>query len=240
VPFDRRQLRLERVKLDTAYHAAYSFYGLKGAIAERWAHGPIFGAVGEVGSGQLNLTPASEEGADERILGIAGIRASVLIAEGKRWTSEASLIGLQWFEDIYTVLKPQRTVSLSAEFFGIYPVRDPVQVSQRLRLRYYQDDPLTELVGAERFHAAVEVFASDENPMRTIIVGVVGPPHRGQYFTFDNPRREARWWLGARLIYAEASEDGIAEPLEKLSRAAEAAQSDWERLSRTVFPPLIR
>lgn len=44
-----KKLRLEHINVDVLHHTTYTFYGLKGAIAERWAHGPIVesGAVSD-------------------------------------------------------------------------------------------------------------------------------------------------------------------------------------------------
>jgi hypothetical protein len=240
VPYDESKLRLERVNLDVSYHATYTFYGLKGAIAERWAHGPTFGAVGEIGTGQLNLTPTSGAGQDERLVGVVGLRASAMLAEGPHWTNRVEQIAPRWFHDIYEALKPQRTVQVRVETFALYPLRGgPWRATDRLKDNYYSENPLKTLVGREPFHAAVEVFESDVQPMRTIVLGVVGPPHRGTYFTFEEPVRDAEWWLGLRLAYLQNDPEGVEDPLDTLSSAMQTALADSVRLSRTAFPALV-
>jgi hypothetical protein len=237
--YDPKKLRLERVKLDVTYHATYTFYGLKGVIAERWAHGPIFGAVGEVGTGQLNLSPASGEGVDERIVAVAGIRTSGLVAEGRQWAPQAMDLGNRWFADIYKALNPKRTVSVTVEFFGLYPVRDEQRATQRLRERFYQDERLEDLAGKGPFHAAVEIMAHDEKTFRTIVLGVVGPPHAGMFFTFEDKQRDSQWAMGVRLHYAHRDPEGIEDPLATLAASMKSAEHDWERIGRRIFPAVV-
>lgn len=38
--FDRSQLILRKFEVQLQYHAAYLYWGLRGALAEKWAHGP--------------------------------------------------------------------------------------------------------------------------------------------------------------------------------------------------------
>lgn len=222
--------------MSITYHATWSFFGLKGIIAERWAHGPTFGAVTEVGTRQLNLSPPEDD--DEQIMGIVGVRTSGLIAEGDR-TAEVADLAPRWFEDIISALKPQVVVSVGVEVFGLHPLRDPWRASERLRSKYYRDGAIEGLAGEARMHSAVEVLDSDGTPMRTIILGVVGPPHRGSYFTFPDKTRDDSWWMGLRLNYAETNDEGLLDPLERLERTRQAALAEWHRIGLQAFPPLI-
>ena len=38
------KLHLRRYDLQINYHAAYLYWNLRGILAEKWAHGPLFGA----------------------------------------------------------------------------------------------------------------------------------------------------------------------------------------------------
>lgn len=243
--FELDQLRVERVSLEIGYHATYTFYGLKGVLAERWGHGPIFGAVGEAGTGQINLTPVASEGQDERLLGVAGIRASALIAEGP-WARRVKEVAQPWFEDVLTVLKPQRVVSYKVEVFGVCPIKgDPVRVSERLRARYYDEEALRTVIGEdlEPQHAAVEVMWSGADYVRSMVLGVVGPPHTsrflGSFFAFPSAERDQSWGLGARLVYAGSSEEGFDAPLDDLMRTLEDQLHEWSRVGRATFPQLV-
>ena len=45
--YNDRRIRVQRAVVDVSYHAAYNYWSLRGILAERWAHGPLFGATGE-------------------------------------------------------------------------------------------------------------------------------------------------------------------------------------------------
>jgi hypothetical protein len=243
VKFDPKRLKLERVNVEATYHATWTFSGLKGVIAERWAHGPIFGAVTELGTTQMNLTPAPGEDEkqqeDLRLIGVLGYRTSGLVAEGGHWTGRARDIANEWFKDIYSALKPERTVVVKVELVGLYPIRDAWRATQRLRLRYYQDEALTEFAGGSHTHAAVEVFASDDRPQRSLIMGVLGPPHRGLFFTFPKKGRDDRWWMALRVSHQITEDRGIEDPLDTIHLVLESALKDWERVAREAFPGIV-
>jgi hypothetical protein len=239
LPFDPKRLRLERFNVEWAYHATYTFFGLKGAIAERWAHGPIFNAVAEVGTNQLNLTPNSEEEDYERLVAVAGLRASAVVGEGRRRAGQAQELWRRWLEDVHEALDPVRSVRAAADVIGLYPIRDEWKATQKIKLRYSQPDALESLAGVPNFHTAAEIFDTDGRRNRTIVMGVLGPPHRGQYFTFERPQRDDRWWLAARVLYSLIDEEGIADPLVALDEAVLTVTSDWKRISESVFPGLV-
>lgn len=237
--FDVKRLRLERFNVEWNYHAAYNFFGLKGALAERWAHGPIFGALGEVGSGQINLTPHSDDTDAERLVGVAGLRASALFGEGKGRAAQAIELWPTWFSDIQAALKPLRSVRLVCEILGLYPVMDEWRVTQRVKQRFYQGQALDQLAHAAAYHAGPEIFETDGRMRRTIQMGVLGPPHKGAYFAFPDKERDERWWLAFRMTYAVVDEEGIKDPLGELSELVESTLGDWARVGRTVFPDLV-
>ena len=76
MPFRADQLVIERLDVQLTYHSAYTYWSLKGVLAERWAHGAIFGAYGEQPQ-QISLQPSPEHGqsADSRRLRAEGQRA---------------------------------------------------------------------------------------------------------------------------------------------------------------------
>lgn len=238
MPFDLNDLRIERLNVEVAYHATYTFYGLKGVIAERWAHGPIFGAVGEVGTNQLNLTPEAVE-SDERLVAVVGMRVSGFLAEGTAWTERAPNIAAEWFNDIFTVLKPRRTVRYRAEVVAIHPIREPHAPTRRLIDRFYARDELLNLAGSDRSFAAVEILNTEEVPHKTIVIGVIGPPHRGSIFNFENQARDDHWWMGVRVNLGAADEEGIADPLDAVQASVDKGYAEVNRIARSVLPELV-
>ena len=177
MPFRADQLVIERLDVQLTYHSAYTYWSLKGVLAERWAHGPIFGAYGEQPQ-QISLQPSPDTG-DRRILAAYGLKASGLNAEGARWTSEAGELASAWLNDVYEVLQPKKTVNARTNLMALYPIRHSAAVSKNLRQTFYVDEKLRASVPqrfADRFHAATQWMYSEGDQSASGIVGVVGPP----------------------------------------------------------------
>ena len=235
--FELEKFHIERVNVEVHYHASYTFQGLKGVVAERWAHGPLFGAVSEPGPDQLNLVPPSEV-EDQRLVAVLGLRASGLLAEGPKWTSQAPKIANEWIRDVFTALKPQRTIRVVSELLGLYPISDPYAATRRLIGRYYNGDELTSLAGRDRFLAAVDIFAPSEEATTTLVIGAIGPPHRGLFFNIPNEERDRQWWMGIRANYVVYEEEGVADPSGVLAKALDSSYSEVSRAVRTAFPAI--
>jgi hypothetical protein len=118
-------------------------------------------------------------------------------------------------------------------------VRDPHAATRRLISRYYNADALSAFAESDRFFAAVDVIAADEQPQRSAIMGVVGPPHRGAYFTFPDDDRDSRWWMGLRLHYGAHDEDGIPDPLATLRTSLDGLYGDVSRLARSGLAAIL-
>jgi hypothetical protein len=239
---DLGRLKIERYQVELSYHATWTFSGLKGILGEKWAHGPIFGAYAEVGTGQVNLTPAPEV-EDQRLTAVAGIRASGLLAEGNYWTRRAKQIGQEWLQDVVELLKPQRVVGMRHEMFGLYPIRNPEAVTRRLVTKYYNAEEFTRALGDsnEGAYTALDVFAPERDgaPARSFIVGVVGPPHKGMFFTHDDAARDKAWWMGVRLNQFLSNEDGIDNPLAGLESMISGAEKEFRRIVTTTLLSLV-
>lgn len=131
VSYDPALLRMERFHAEIGHHAAFNYWNLRGILAEKWGHGPIFGARGE-GPEQVHLTP--ETGLDDRRLqGVYGLMAAGVLAEGPECVPRGCEIALDWFGDHLSVMKPKRVVRTSAQVFAIYPAPNPVQLSRKIR-----------------------------------------------------------------------------------------------------------
>jgi hypothetical protein len=241
MPADLGRLRLERFQAEVTYHAVWTFGGLKGILGESWAHGPTFGAFSEVGRGQVNLTPA-EDVQDRRITAVAGLRASGLLAEGSR-TAEAAAVSQAWLRDVLELLKPRRVVGLKLELFGLYPIRNPDIVTNRLIKQYFQEDELRRVAGLgdRPTYTALDLFAppEDENPGISLVLGVVGPPHMGTFFNDPDPERDRAWWMGLRLSYILALDAGVRDPLDRLASMISEGQHELARIGAMTLPSLV-
>jgi hypothetical protein len=163
VPYDRALLRLERFHAELGYHAAFNYWNLRGILAEKWGHGPIFGARG-AGPEMVALTPANE---DRRLQAIYGLNASGLLAEGETRVAQAREIVRDWFQDCHDVLKPKRAVRVHTQIFALYPAENAVQLSRRLRSHFYRHDHLDATLPQrlmpyrDSFHAAIDWFVPE-------------------------------------------------------------------------------
>jgi hypothetical protein len=246
MPYDEKKLRLERLNVEAAYHAAYGFWSLKGVIAERWAHGPTFGAFNE-GPNQVILTPALEE-PDRNIAAVYGLRASGLNAEGRNWTAKAPDTATRWLGDVYEVLRPKMTVRVGVSLVALYPLKNPTAASQRLRKQFYRDERLEQLFPSSRypdFHSAVDWLGlkphtEDSYDQMSTVIGVIGPVHRGLFFAFEDRERDSSWWMGMKLDYLERrDEDGIQDVVGTAGRMIEQGMVDFGRIARSTLPTVV-
>jgi hypothetical protein len=247
MPFDRGQLRLERFTAQVTYHAAYAFWNLRGVVAERWAHGPIFGATNEVPQ-QVTLLPAQgEEGADASLQAAYGLRASAVTGEGPKRTAEARKIASDFIGDALTALNPKRVVRVEVSLFGLYPLDDVVDASRRLRSIFYGDSqalarvlPPTVRNQRGKWYSAIDFIVpeTDEGTGLSVIVGPVGPPHRASFFSVPDSDRDSRWWMGFRVERRRVEERGIRDPRVALSRISSGVMEEYEHVARTVVPEI--
>ena len=242
--FDRRQLRLERLNIQAIHDAAFTFWNLRGIIAERWGHGPVFAAMGE-GPGQVQLQPNIED-PDRRLVGVYGLKGTVLLGEGPDRSSQAEELTEDWFREVYEVVKPRRTVRLLVQRFGLYPVRDPTQVSRKLRGAFYRNENLQTVLSdrlkpyRDSFHAAVDWLVVDGDHRTSLIAGAVGPPHEGTFFQFPNKQRDDAWWFGFNLNHGLVNvETGIDDPLDKLAELVQTSKTDYGHMTDTVLREVI-
>jgi hypothetical protein len=243
VPFDRGQLRLEKVNVEMAYDAAFTFWDLRGVVAERWAHGPVFGGWADGGQ-QINLNPSPNE-EDTRLVAAYGLKATAIMGEGALRAAEASTLAEDWFRDVTEVLRPQRVVRLALQLFGLYPITDPEQASRRLRSRYYRNENLAALLpqrlraNQDRFHAAVDMLILHGDEPTTAIVGVVGPPHAGTFFNFPDEERDTSWWMGLNMTATVPGPQGIPDPEERLDQLLEETSNDFEHVAHAILPEVV-
>jgi hypothetical protein len=245
MPFDRKQLRLERFQAEVGYHAAYLFWNLRGVLAERWAHGPLFGATNETPQ-QVSLMPIWGETPDQRLQAAYGLRACGVVGEGQEWVTEARGIAADFISDGLEVLRPKRVVRVAVNLFGLYPVPDMIQASRRLRSTFYRSEALEAVLPeSERtrsdFHSAIDFIVpdGDSGTNLSVIVGAVGPPHRGSFFAVADPERDDQWWIGLRVERREVVEQGISNPRRALSAMLGRASDDFEHVARTVLTEVV-
>jgi hypothetical protein len=243
MPFNLDRLQLARMQVDVNYHVAFTYWSLKGVIAERWGHGPLFGSFVDLGN-QVTLSRAPEHGIPRNDLqAYYGIQASGFNAEPVSDRKAAQVDAVSWIGDVLTVLKPQRVVRVLVNLLGLYPVTNIRRASERLRERFYNEAELRKVLPTRDeagFHSAIESILVDGDRQTTIVVGAVGPPHKGFYFATPNEERDNRWWMGVRAFGVIArDEDGISDASAELRRLLDQTYADYMRAARTSLPTIV-
>lgn len=213
VTFDANALRLERFQVEVGYPAAFRFWTFKGVLADKYAHGPKFGAYADLGN-QVKLTPKDGFAEDqaEVTYGIKGASFDQeQVADHERSRNEAR----QWFEDVLQVLEPKKITRVRAHWFALYPIGNEDAArskSQKIRLHYYDKDKLDAIqpdYGSR--HAAIDTLCIDGDKKWSVVIGAVGPPHRNVYFGVPDRERDRKWWMGLNFNLARENDDGLAE-----------------------------
>lgn len=229
---------MERFRAEIAYHAAYNYLSLKGVLAERWAHGPLFGSFADQGN-QVTLTP--EDGfKKDRVDGIYGIRASSFdrecVSDKNRTYEETN----QWLRDVVEVLRPKVVTRMTSHWFALYPLsnQDAAEAAtRRLKLHYYSKEQigLLEPEGYTSKFAAVSGLSMKNDKHLSVDMGVVGPPHRGTLFGLADDDRDSRWWMGLKISLVRQNPDGINPALEAIGDLITEGSKEYERLVMQGF-----
>ncbi|HEY1848604.1 MAG TPA: hypothetical protein VGG37_05335 [Opitutaceae bacterium] len=223
------------------YHAAYNYLSLKGVLAERWAHGPVFGAMADQGN-QVTLTP---EGGfkDDRVDAIYGLRGSSfdreLIEDEKATYEQAG----QWLNDVLAVLKPKRVTRLVAHWFALYPLSNKdaaLAANRRLKVHYFRDgvDALQPQDYEANF-SAVSGGSTRGDLMWSYEFGIVGPQHKGAFFGVADDDRDSRWWMGLKFNLNRSNDDGIDEPSTAIEALLQEGAGEYERLVQAAMSSIF-
>jgi hypothetical protein len=234
--FDNSQIRLERVQTDVGYHAAYNFWTLRGVLAERWGHGPLFGGYSET-QDAIVLTPAvapDTTGPPRRIQAVYGLRAAGVNGEGAEGVEDALSISDDWIADVFEVLRPKRAVRVAVVLFFLYPVTNAAQASRNLRGKFYRPSAVEGILPSgllkhrDRYHSAVDMIVplDDNGSFVSVVIGAVGPLHQGQFFATPDPERDRSWFLGMRYHAQHLDPDGFSDAPAVLKRTLESHLSD--------------
>ena len=233
--FDPTKVRLERLKTDLHYHAAYNYLSLKGVLAERWAHGPIFGALADLGN-QVKLTP--ESGFDkDRVEGMYGLRYSYFDRELVRDRKNTNEQTLEWFGDVIDVFDPRVITKVSIQYFALYPLSNIAaaeSATQKLRRHYYNEDKIDGLLpqGFDHNFVALDGLCLDHEREWHLVVGAVGPPHKGRFFGVADPQRDENWWMGLNFHLVRKNDEGLGDgdPMSVIENAMNDASAEYDRL----------
>ena len=245
MPYDNRLLRFERFQGELGYHAAYNYWNLRGVLAERWAHGPIFGAASSTDpNAQTALSPASGEG-DSRLWAVYGLRALGLNAEGQEWVPKAAGLLDRWARDALDVLQPKRVIRAAVNLFALYPVDDIKEVSSKLRAVHQNPELMPDLLPdslreyRDEFHSAIDFFVplDDTGSAVSVVVGAVGPYHH--VFSQPDEERDDQWWMGVKYERRRLDDEGLKDPLAVLTKMSRRSKADVEYIAEHALEGVV-
>lgn len=235
--FDKGRLRLRRYEMQMAYHAAYLYWNLRGVLAEKWGHGPVFGAYGE-SQDQVTLTPARTDPlVPVQLAGVYGLRNSALLWEDTR-KKEAQDLALEWLSDCLAVLTPRRVVRVALKIVYSYPVKDPKRVTEVL----VKDYPNLGSFPPQSYpvkHVGVTFQAREtKGDVDVLATGIFGPygPDQAKSMFQSSTERDSEWALGLIYDISIGSEKGLSEPKRYLEEMAKRGDSEsYDLLTRTIM-----
>ncbi len=173
---------------------------------------------------------------------IYGLHASGIYFEPTPQPNAAVDLATEWMRDVYEVLNPKRTTRITCGWFALYPVRNPERASKRLRDRYYQAENVSRLNPPDRFpnyHSAVDSFMFHDGRSLSVIVGVVGPPHKGQFFSREDEERDKSWSMGVRITAVRDNERGVEELVSAIDEMMKESKADLYRVALSALPSVV-
>ena len=231
--YDVRRLKLRKLELQMHYHAAYQFWNLKGVIAEKWGHGPHFGAYSEA-SNEVRLTVAS--GSPSPLVGVYGLKVSAFAAEHQKF-EDASELAVEWMSDCLETLRPVLVNRLILRLFYAYPVRDEQRVSHAFASEYPGVEQLWDSESYDTVHGGLQSqqirSVEDGGQIATsVIFGAYSPNQPREWFNVVDAD-DAPWTLGFHYFQERRSpDDGFSNrqsEIDQLMKEARDESWSWAR-----------
>jgi hypothetical protein len=217
------EVNLRRFEIVVNYSAAFLFWNLRGILAEKWAHGPHFGAFSDQGPSQFTLTadagPMDQPiGANEskvRTAGMAGLRQSSFVWEDPIRQKAAEEIGLQWLTDVIDVAKPKVVQRIHIRRYHSKSIRRPDAVQKKIDDEFLSGNS----VGPPNYHHKFNgvAFQYREHDLTTTgQFGIWGNNQTSQWFMGPSPN-DKEWNLGLFMDFMLDSKAGFDDPLSELN-----------------------
>ncbi len=187
VAFSRERLELRHFEVQLLYDAAFLFWGIGGVLAERWAHGPRFGAY-SLNFDRLLLTKAA---GDNTVVGACGLKASAFSSEEEGASiRQSERFALQWLDDCIKVLQPQHITRVYVKIIYSYPVQARDRIASTLfneypGLREFPVSDYKEVQPGITFHARSEGGPHDD--LATGTFGLYGSDQVSSLFQSTRP-----------------------------------------------------
>ena len=234
--------KLRRFELQVQYEPCFTFWNVKGALAELWAHGPVFDQLTDQGN-QITLSSTlNQENAPEGFGGaIGGIVLSSFLWEMPPSSEDAFALSLQWIDDCLSALKPQKVVRIQALERWLSPTQNSANLEQRFSAEFSGLESELPPSGYETpFTGTTFNARQGSGPLQgTYLVGQIGilspdvPYGFQQKFDIDNSPS-----LGLFLDLILKNQDGIKEPAKVMRSILGQLNDDAGHFIRTTMTRL--
>lgn len=233
--YEQNKLRLRRFETQINHHSAFLFWNLKGVMAEKWAHGPHFGAYQQEPD-RLVLTKKAGQPSD--LVAICTLKGSAFISEDMLYPKIQPLVE-SWFADCIEVFQPRVVNTLNQKVFYAYPVKDAEKVNGLVLKQYpglgtFPPDDYEERFAAAQFQ--VRRTEKGEHITTPGIFGMYSPEQSKILFSTRVADFDEQWNLGLSYETTRTSQPkGFDEPMGALNRFLDAAYKESKQLvNRTI------
>jgi hypothetical protein len=238
VDFRNDRLHLRRYDAQISYHAAYLFWNLRGLLAEKWAHGPIFGAYG-IAEDAISLSPAAEEASRvvQTPTAIYGLRASGLLWEMTD-RHKATELANDWLKDCHEALQPRRVTRTYVRFVYSYPLtEDELPKVAGAFDRAYTPPALPPGDYEESYSATQFQARSMDGATNILTTGIFGPyaPDQARGLFQTVVPQDKQWALSLIFDRTTTLEVGFNNVNETIRNALKVADDEsWQLVARTL------
>ena len=229
---------LRRLDLSVTYQPAFLFWNLKGVLAERWAHGPYFGAVQDQGN-QITLLPDPEQkGTAGEPNAVGGIAISAFTWESPPSLGTSSGVAVEWLTDVLTALDPKTVVRIWGRQHWVLPLRNPAAVQSAIVANL---PALSEHVpngyGAPYSGLSFNADRHIANVTRllSVHVGIIRPGTSKTYWSSPSPDDDQPM-LGIFVEVTDTAPDTIPDPKRALRELSTALENDARHVLTRMIP----
>ncbi len=221
--YQPKNLYLRRFEVQVHYDAAYLYWNLRGVIAEKWGHGPLFGGYGEMAD-RTTLSLGVGENAD--VVGVYGLKFIAWNWERMADIDEGKELALEWVHDCLQVLTPQVVKRVFVRLQYAYPVgATRTKVEKQMRNEFEGLDLFNPAGYAEIVHGAQFQAHKESDGVKVVASGIFGlySPEQAEELFNSKQDVDTDWCLGLFYDRNEMCDDGFNDPLATLIAAIDTA-----------------
>jgi hypothetical protein len=234
---------LRRFEIVMSCSASFFFWSLRGALAEKWGHGPHFGAWTEA-QNQFTLLPQADMSTAERkMAAMAGIITSSFLWECPEVPAYAEQLAQEWLSDVLETLTPQTVNRVQIRRYFSVPLHDGDEVQRTLDAEYPDLLAFSHEGYSTQFRGATfqnRRRFQDKALTATGTFGIWSKDQRQSWFNYEVPEdREHN--LGLFLDHVWLAEDpGFPDPSAAIRDLVDLSRREGQSMRAARLEPHAR